>query len=48
MTPTCGHRNLSWRVVVKERPVLMCWNCVLEEIQESKIDQPIMIVRECD
>jgi hypothetical protein len=37
-----------FRVTIGKRHVLMCWDCVIEEIQESKIDQPILIVRECD
>lgn len=48
MVPTCGHLNCSFRVTVGPRHMLMCWDCVLEEIQESKIDQSILIVRETD
>lgn len=46
--PTCGHAHADFRVTTGPRHVLMCWECMLDEIQESKIDQPILIVREAD
>ncbi len=48
MIPTCSHPNPNFRVTIGPRHILMCWECMLEEIQESKIDQPILIVREVD
>jgi hypothetical protein len=48
MVPTCGHLNVAWRVTTGPVHRLMCWECVLDEIEESKIDQPILIVRETD
>ena len=46
--PTCSHAHPSFRVTNGPRHILLCWECVLDEIQESKIDQPILIVRETD
>jgi hypothetical protein len=46
--PTCSHPYPSFRVTQEEDTVLLCWQCVLDEIQESRIDQPILIVRETD
>jgi hypothetical protein len=47
-TPTCSHAHPAFRVITGPRHILLCWECVLDEIQESKIDQPILIVRETD
>ena len=48
MISTCSHAHPSFRVTNGPRHILLCWECVLDEIQESKIDQAILIVREVD
>lgn len=48
MVPTCSHPYPSFRVTQEEDTVLLCWHCLMDEIEASKIGQPILVVREID
>ena len=48
MASTCGHTHQSFRVVSCGKQILMCFECVMEEIQEAEINHAVLVVRELE
>jgi hypothetical protein len=42
---TCGHADMSFRRTIDTHTKLICWECLLEDLQELRVDQAALVVR---